>query len=243
LGSTQIVRLAWIGNRGDDTEVDGELISSHLNALSHVPGVGRTAAYRLVPLDPLHQRLRGNLRLITSDGSAAKPRLLVLSELQSMRHAVDAEDQIRALPLERDDHATTVVGRQVVAEISREAGVHDSEYKEFAPAIQVGLYSMDSPESERHLAWWYHHRRFAPFHSLDGGIRARWFAVVWGSTKYCVMYEFVTRDAHSEFIAKVESLAHDKSHVTGDLIPHTIHDPVLSQSVGVKVPLARPTSR
>ena len=111
------------------------------------------------------------------------------------------------------------------------------------PALQLGLYSMDSPESERYLAWWYHHRRFVPFKSFEGGIRARWFAVVWGETKYCILYEFVTRQAHSEFIAKVESLAHDKSHVTGDLIPHTIHDTLLSQSVGVKVPLAQPMSR
>jgi hypothetical protein len=215
--------------------VDGTLIGEHMRALSRIAGVGRTAAYRLVPLDPLHQQLRGNLRLITTDGSHARPRLLVLSEMHSMRDATDVEDQIRRLPLEASSEATTVVGRQLVTEISREAGRHDSEYKEFAPAIQVGLYSMDSPESERYLSWWYHHRRFAPFKSLEGGVRARWFAVVWGVTKFCVMYEFVTREDHSQFIEKVEALAHDKSHVTGDLIPHTIHDPVLSQAVGVKV--------
>jgi hypothetical protein len=238
-----IIRLTWIGNTEGDSEVNSEIISDHMEALSRVAGVGRTAVYRLVPLDPLHQQLKGNLRVIPAEGSRPVPRLLVLSELQSMRLAVDAEDTIRTLPLEQSDKATTVVGRQVVSEISREEGVHASEYKDFAPAIQLGLYSMDSPESERYLAWWYHHRRFVPFKSFEGGIRARWFAVVWGATKYCVMYELVTRQAHSDFIAKVESLAHDKSHVTGDLIPHTIHDALLSQSVGVKIPQAQPTSR
>ncbi len=236
MDSAHFVRLAWIGVQDGAPDVDAGLISNHLKALAAIPGVGPTAAYKLVPLDPLHQRLKGNLRLITEDGAKARPQLLVLSEIRSMREAANAEDQIRLLPLESAAGATTVVGRQLVTEISHEPGLHDAEYKEFAPAIQVGLYSMDSPESERYLSWWYHNRRFVPFRSLEGGVRARWFVVVWGATKFCIMYEFVTREAHSEFIAKVESPAHDKSHVTGDLIPHTIHDPVLSQSVGVRLP-------
>ena len=36
-------------------------------------------------------------------------------------------------------------------------------------------------------------------------------------------------------IAMLEAPAHDSSHVTGNVIPHTVHHPLLSQSVGVQV--------
>jgi hypothetical protein len=236
---TQFLRVAWIGATDEGEQISATLAGKHLTALSSVAGVGRTGVYRLVPLDALHQQLRNNLRLIEAEQSLPQPQLLVFSEFESMRAAVDAEDEIRALPLERGDDAAMVVGRAVLLEVASAPGIHASEFDDFAPAVQVGLFNMDSAETERDLSYWYEYYRFVPFKSLEGGVRARRFLTVWGPAKFCVIYEFNSRQAHSQnFIAEPELRAHDKSHVTGKVIPHTIHHELLSQSVGVKLPLA-----
>lgn len=229
----RFVRLSWLGQRGGSDEFGRVAINRHLNELSKIPTVGRSAAYGVVPLDPVHASLKKNLHMLNEE-PGAPPALIVLSQFRSVEDATAAEDEIRKLSLEASG---VVIGRQLALEIAKVQGAHEAEYDGFAPALQIGLYSMDSPESERFLSWWYQNRRFRPFQTLPGGVRARWFSVIWGPTKYCVIYEFVTREDHSEFIASVESPAHDSTHVTGNLIPHTIHHPLLSQSVGVRIPL------
>lgn len=229
----RFVRLSWFGQRDGSREFERATINRHLNGLAQIPTVGRSAAYGVVPLDPLHASLKKNLHMLTDD-PGVPPALIVMSQFRSVEDATAAEEAIRLLSLEASG---AVIGRQLALEIARVAGTHDAEYDDFAPAIQIGLYSMDTPDSERFLSWWYQNRRFGLFRKLQGGVRARWFSVIWGPTKYCVIYEFVTREDHTEFIASVESPAHDNTHVTGNLIPHTIHHPLLSQSVGVRIPL------
>lgn len=229
----RFVRLCWFGQRNGSSEFDRGAITHHLNDLSLIPTVGTSAAYGVVPLDPLHASLKRNLHTLR-DNPGVPPTLIVLSQFRSVEDATVSEDAIRSLSLEASG---AVIGRQLALEIANVKGTHDGEFDDFAPAIQIGLYSMDTPESERFLSWWYQNRRFGLFQKLPGGVRARWFSVIWGPTKYCVIYQFVTRADHTEFIASVEGPAHDNTHVTGNLIPHTIHDPVLSQSVGVRIPL------
>ncbi len=234
-----LVRLTWVATSRHGSELPDAVIDEHLDALSRLRGVGRVAAYQLVALDSVHRRLKANLHLLGADSSDPRPDLLLLSEVESIRVAVDAEDEIRNLPLESGHAKSAVVGRALLMTAGSVAGVHDSVYEVLGPAVQVGIFNMDSPESERQLSYWYEYQRFLPFTSLEGGIRARRFLSVWGPSKFGVIYEFVSRAAHSEFIAMLEAPAHDSSHVTGNVIPHTVHHPVLSQSVGVQVPVGR----
>jgi len=236
---TPLVRLTWLASSRPGSGVPAAAVNEHLDALSRVQGVRRVTAYHLVALDSVHQRLKANLHLLGTDSSQPRPDVLLLSEVESIRVAVDKEDEIRNLPLESGRAESAVVGRALLMAASSVAGVHDSEYDIFGPAVQVGIFNMDSPESERRLSYWYEYQRFVPFTTLGGGIRARRFLSVWGPSKFGVIYEFVSREAHSEFIAMLEAPAHDNSHVTGNVIPHTVHHPVLSQSVGVQVPAAR----
>lgn len=234
-----LVRLTWLTSSRPESELPSAMINEHLDALSTVRGVGRVAAYQMVPLDSVHQRLKANLQLLGADSSQSRPDVLLLSEVESLRIAIDTEDEIRDLPLETGRAGSAVVGRTLLMVAASVAGVHDPEYDALGPAVQVGIFNMDSPESERQLSYWYEYQRFEPFTTLAGGIRATRFLSVWGPSKFGVIYEFVSRAAHSEFIAALEAPAHDSSHVTGNVIPHTVHHPVLSQSVGVQVPVRR----
>src|SRR2546428_9367232 len=126
-----LVRLTWVATSGHGSELRDAVIDEHFDALSRLRGVGRVAAYQLVALDSVHQRLKANLHLLSADSSDPRPDLLLLSEVESIRVAVDAEDEIRNLPLE-SGHAKSAVGRRAPLPSARSAA-RGAEFRSEVP--------------------------------------------------------------------------------------------------------------
>ena len=152
-----------------------------------------------------------------------RPTALVLTEWDSVRAAVAAEKEVRGLPAEREGDGRSIVNRSLFIKSSPVVGKHDAEYDTFGPNIQLGQFNMPDAESEFALAEWYEVHRLEPFTHLDGSIRASRLSGIAGPTKFGVIYEFTSFDAHQGFLHGIEARSHDKNDVMGGIVPLTIH--------------------
>ena len=225
-----IIRGVWIASAAGTGDLSAEDVAS----LTAVDGVTRAAVYELIPRTPEEQE-RSRTRVDHLDEvPGAQPTALVLTEWETLRSCVHAEDALRKLPVEREGAGRTVVNRSVLARVSSVFGKHDSEYPDLGPNIQLGQFNMPTQDSEFELSVWYEDHRLEPFSHLDGVIRASRLASIVGPTKFGVLYELVSREAHLAFIANLEERAHDPNDVMGRVVRRTIHSwlsPAFAQRV------------
>ena len=215
---TPIIRGVWIASpAGTD-----DLSVQDVKTLEGIDGVTRAAVYEVLEPDENFKRMLNDVGHL-DETPTTRPTALILTEWDSLRACVAAEHELRGLPAEREGEGRSIVNRSVFAKISTVSGKHDAEYEEFGPNIQLGQFNMPDPESEFKLAEWYEVHRLEPFTHLDGSIRACRFSSICGPTKFGVLYEYVSREAHQEFLAGIETRAHDLNDPMGGIVPLTIH--------------------
>lgn len=227
---TSIIRGVWIASEAGT----GDLSEDDVASLNAVDGVTRAAVYELIPRTE-EEKERSRTRVDHLDEVPGRqPTALVLTEWDSLRSCVHAEEALRELPVEREGVGRNVVNRSVLARVSSVFGKHDSEYPGFGPNIQLGQFNMPTQDAEFDLAVWYEDQRLEPFSHLDGVIRASRLSSIVGPTKFGVLYELVSREAHLAFIADLEERAHDPSDVMGGVVRVTIHSwlsPAMAQRI------------
>ena len=215
---TSIIRGVWIASPAGT----GDLSAADVKALEGIDGVVQAAVYEVIPPDDHFSSMLDNVGHLVEE-KRDPPTALVLTEWDSLRASVAAEKELRALPVEREGGGRSVVNRALFIKTSPVIGKHDAEYDTFGPNIQLGQFNMPDSESEFALAEWYEVHRLEPFTHLDGSIRASRLSVIAGPTKFGVIYEFTSHEAHQGFLHGIEARSHDPNDEMGGIVPLTVH--------------------
>jgi hypothetical protein len=225
-----IIRGVWVASAAGT----GDLSADDVASLRAIEGVNRAAVYEVIPRTP-EEKEKSQTRVDHLDEvPGPQPTALILTEWDSLRPCVHAEEALRKLPVEREGAGRSVVNRSVFARVSSVFGQHDADYPDFGPNIQLGQFNMPTQDAEFELSVWYEDHRLEPFSHLDGVIRASRLASIVGPTKFGVLYELISREAHLAFIANLEERAHDPNDEMGRVVRRTIHSwlsPAFAQRV------------
>ena len=103
--------------------------------------------YEVIPPDDHFASMLDNVGHLEEE-TTNRPTALVLSEWDSVRSAVAAEKEVRALPVEREGGGRVIVNRSLFIKTSPVLGKLDAKYDFFGPNIQLGQFNMPDAESE-----------------------------------------------------------------------------------------------
>lgn len=222
---TPIVQGVWMKASHPGKEV----MSDAMRSLEITDGVVQTALYDVVePPAPLTEMATNVGRLDVHVTPVANA--LALIEFSSLRACVAAEQAVRARTEGQLGEAAIAL-KAIFAKVSSVSGEQNRSYDRFAPVIQLGQFNMPTLELEFGLAEWYEVHRLEPFTHLVGGVRAHRFASICGPTKFGILYEYASVEAHLSFLDSLETRAHDPNDVMGGIVPRTIHLPI-SPTIG-----------
>jgi hypothetical protein len=205
---------------------DPGAVANHVDALRASPGAA-AAAYTLLPRTPVMQSINDRLAHIDVESYAHLPDTVVLTDVDTLDAALDLDARPQAMP---------VVVRGIYREIVTVAGTAPAPAEGFAPAIQLGTFSMRSAADEWAVTQWYRTRRLPRFSAIPGSIRARRFvSVCGGPAKLAVLYEFTSLEDRVTHFEPLELSDHDETRPTA--AARTVHAP-MSPSIGAALDLA-----
>lgn len=211
---------AWL-HAGDEHSA----VAAYVRAVRASRGAVAAAAYALVPRTPVMQSINDRLAHTSAESYAHLPDVVVLTEVNSLDAALDLDTRLQTMQ---------VVVRGIYREITTVAGTASADG--FAPAIQLGTFSMRSAADEWAVAEWYRTRRLPSFSAIPGSIRARRFvSACGGPAKLAVLYEFTSLDDRVTHFEPLELSDHDETRPTA--AARTVHAP-MSPSIGAALDLA-----
>ena len=212
-----IIRGVWIASPAGT----GDLSADDVKALEAIDGVVQAAVYEVIPPDE-------HFAACSTTSATSTRRRATAHGPRAHRVGLGAGGRGRgeggagaARGAEGDGRS--IVNRSLFIKSSPVLGKLDAEYDSFGPNIQLGQFNMPDAESEFALAEWYEVHRLEPFTHLDGSIRASRLSGIAGPTKFGVIYEFDSFEAHQGFLHGIEARSHDENDVMGGIVPLTIH--------------------
>ena len=178
---------------------DNDQIAEYMGVLRKVPGVGNTAVYQPRPRSERMQVMQGLVsRLDAPEMGTAKAWML--AELEAPVVGLTITEQVGPHPSGApvDGPARIVVNQQLLHEMSYVPGVEETEERQFAPAVQFGILSTRSVETEWKLLDWYERLRLLVVQDVPGMIRTRRYVSIAGIAKFAILYEFLSVQARHD---------------------------------------------
>lgn len=234
--ASPVLRATWFAS-GDSQTAPDELARylSLVNELS----VNACALYRIDQGGPEMSRIASSLSRLDAPAGQQAPDWMVLTQFPSFDDAMAAEEELVSTAVE----SSRVDGIRLQARAAfiqlTEAAKPEADPAQFAPAVQFGTFSMQSPADEWAISNWYLYHRIPEFMKLRSAIRVRRYASVAGQPKYGILYEFTSlEDRVAEFEIPMESLVREAGNPSQEIISRTIHTSS-SPTVGMKFDLER----
>lgn len=233
---------AWL--EGDDGA-----ISEYMAALRELPGVVHTAVYKpggkgpqMIELAGRHDEL--DLPVLVEH----PPSAWALAQLDCPAAGLTITEKLGPRPYEHaqypgtfqkdfriaDGPAKIVLTQVLLHEISYVPGIEETGDFVFADAVQFGLLSTRSVETEWTILDWYERYRLLAVESIPGMVRARRYVTIAGFAKFGILYEFQSLEARLkgfEEVHEARSLDPDDPWKLGTFALHTPGAPFVGARV------------
>lgn len=218
--TTPYLHAAWFASVEAATE--------YLKVARSLDGVREAAGFRADSSGAEMSKAVPNLQRLDIPRLRERPaQAWVLAELTSLGVGVELAERFGPLGEPGDaEFSGELLHVALLHQISEVAGPVAGD-GHFADAHQFGVLGVDSPTAEWEVHRWYEQHRLVEVADMPGMIRTRRFAVVAGTAKYGVLYEFPSIEARREgFWAMSESrAAQDQTHPNAPLVGYTVHAP------------------